>query len=72
MASDQLAAVLLLGLGLRELSMEASAIPAIREAIAEVTLAEAAQVSREVAQVLTSAEVERCLLERFGDRLDID
>lgn len=72
MASDQLAAVLLLGLGLRELSMEASAIPAIREAIAEVTLAEAAQVAREVSDLLTSAEVERCLLERFGERLDID
>jgi phosphotransferase system enzyme I (PtsI) len=72
MASDQLAAVLLLGLGLRELSMEASAIPAVREAIAEVTLAEAAQVSREVSDVLTSAEVERCMLERFGERLDID
>ena len=43
-----------------------------REAIAEVTLAEAAQVSREVIQVLTSAEVERSLLERFGERLDID
>ncbi len=72
MASDQLASVLLLGLGLRELSMEASAIPAIREAIAEVTLAEAADVSREAAALVTASEVERCLLDRFAERLDID
>lgn len=72
MASDQLAAVLLLGLGLREMSMEASAIPAIREAIAEVTLAEAADAWRHVSQVVTSSEVERYLLDTFGSRLDID
>ncbi len=37
---DPLAAVLLVGLGVRELSMEAAAIPEIKEAIRRVTLAE--------------------------------
>jgi phosphotransferase system enzyme I (PtsI) len=72
MASDQLASLLLLGLGLRELSMEASAIPPVRQAIAEVTMAEAVEASAEVSSALTAVEVERSLLERFGSRLDID
>jgi len=72
MASDQLAALLLLGLGLRELSMEASAIPAIREAIAEVTLAEIDECARHACQQTTAAEIEHCLLDRFAERLDID
>src|SRR3954468_9820868 len=45
MASDPLAAILLVGMGLRELSMEAAAIPEIREAIANVTVAEAEEVA---------------------------
>ena len=40
MASDPLAAVLLVGLGLRDLSMEAAAIPEIKEALRRVTVAE--------------------------------
>ncbi len=72
MASDQLASLLLLGIGLRELSMEASAIPAVRQAIGEVTLAEAGEAREEALSALTSVEVERCLLDRFGARLDLD
>jgi len=72
MASDQLAAVLLVGLGLRELSMEPSAIPAAREAIGAVTLAEATEAARAALQELTAAEVERYLVRRFADRLDIE
>jgi phosphotransferase system enzyme I (PtsI) len=40
MASDPLAAALLLGLGLRDLSMEAAAIPEIKEALRRVTVTE--------------------------------
>jgi phosphoenolpyruvate-protein phosphotransferase (PTS system enzyme I) len=40
MASDPLAACLLLGLGLRDLSMEAAAIPELKEAIRRVSIAE--------------------------------
>lgn len=72
MASDQFAAVLLLGLGLRELSMEAAAIPAVREAIAAVTLGEAEDAARAALAEVTAAEVERVLIERFGDRLNLD
>jgi phosphotransferase system enzyme I (PtsI) len=72
MASDQLAAILLLGLGLKEFSMEASAIPAVRAAIAEVTLSEAEQVARDVMEHLTATEIEHLLLDRFGKRLEID
>src|SRR6187402_2339575 len=40
MASDPLAALLLVGMGLREMSMEAAAVPEIREVLANVTLAQ--------------------------------
>ncbi len=40
MASDPLAACILLGLGLRDLSMEAAAIPELKEAIRRVSIAE--------------------------------
>jgi phosphotransferase system enzyme I (PtsI) len=46
MASDPLAAALLVGLGLRELSMEASAIPEIKEAISRVSVAECEAVAQ--------------------------
>jgi phosphotransferase system enzyme I (PtsI) len=69
MASDQLAAILLVGMGLRELSMEPAAIPAAREALGAVTLAEAVDAARSALAELTAAEVERCLIERFRDRL---
>ncbi|HET9959318.1 MAG TPA: phosphoenolpyruvate--protein phosphotransferase [Polyangiaceae bacterium] len=72
MASDQLASVLLLGLGLRELSMEAAAIPAVREAIASVTLEEASAAARHALEAATASEVEQYLLERFSDRLDVE
>lgn len=72
MASDQLAAVLLIGLGLRELSMEPSAIPAAREAIGAVTMAEAMDVARAALLRVTATEVERLLVERFSDRLDLE
>ncbi|MFO0761226.1 MAG: phosphoenolpyruvate--protein phosphotransferase, partial [Byssovorax sp.] len=41
MASDPLAALLLLGLGIRDLSMESAAIPEIKEAIRRISLPEA-------------------------------
>lgn len=72
MASDQLASILLIGLGLRELSMEPSAIPAAREAIATVTLAEAADAARVVLSEVTAADVEGFLIQRFGDRLNLE
>jgi phosphoenolpyruvate-protein phosphotransferase (PTS system enzyme I) len=69
MASDPLAAVLLVGLGLRELSMEAAAIPEIKEAIHRVTLAEATAVANEALMQETAEDVERTIAAAFAPRL---
>ncbi len=69
MASDPLAAVLLLGLGMRDFSMEAAAIPEIKEAFRRVTLAEAEAVAQEVLRFGTAAEIETCVAESFAPRL---
>jgi phosphoenolpyruvate-protein phosphotransferase (PTS system enzyme I) len=69
MASDPLAALLLLGLGLRDFSMEAAAIPEIKEAIRRVTLAEAEGVAAEVIRFHTAEEVEHGVAAAFAPRL---
>ncbi|MDI1432797.1 phosphoenolpyruvate--protein phosphotransferase [Polyangium sorediatum] len=69
MASDPLAAVLLVGLGMRDFSMEAAAIPEIKEALRRVTLVEAEAVAREALRFGTSDEVEHCVAEAFAPRL---
>ena len=69
MASDPLAAVLLLGLGMRDFSMEAAAIPEIKEALGRVTLDEAEAVAREAMRFGTSEEVEHCIAQAFAPRL---
>ena len=71
MASDPLAAILLVGMGLRELSMEAAAIPEIREAVGSVTVAEAEEVARSCFNAESAGEIERILHERFAERLDV-
>jgi phosphotransferase system enzyme I (PtsI) len=68
MASDPLAASLLLGLGLRDLSMEAAAIPEIKEAIRRVTVAECERAA-EAALACDSAEaVEELCAREFAPR----
>jgi phosphotransferase system enzyme I (PtsI) len=69
MASDPLAAVLLVGLGLRELSMEAAAIPEIKEALHRVSLAEAVAVANEALLQESAEDVERALAAAFAPRL---
>jgi len=69
MASDPLAAVLLVGLGMRDFSMEAAAIPEIKEALRRITLDEAEAVAREALRYGTSDEVEHCVAEAFAPRL---
>jgi phosphoenolpyruvate-protein phosphotransferase (PTS system enzyme I) len=71
MASDPLAAILLVGMGLRELSMEAAAIPEIREAIGNITVAEAEDAARAAFAAETALDIERVLQQRFGERLDV-
>jgi len=70
MASDPLAAILLVGMGLRELSMEAAAIPEIREAVGSVTVAEAEEIAHTCFKAETARDIERILHERFAERLD--
>jgi phosphotransferase system enzyme I (PtsI) len=66
MASEPLAAVLLIGMGLRELSMEASAVAEVKEAIGRVSVAEATEAASEALEQRSAADVERLLAERFA------
>ena len=69
MASDPLAMLLLLGLGVRDFSMEAAAIAEIKEAIHRVTLVEAEAVAAEAVKYTTAEEIEHCMAEAFAPRL---
>jgi phosphotransferase system enzyme I (PtsI) len=76
MASNPIAAVLLLGMGIRALSMEASAVAEVKEAIGRVALVEAVAVFEQVRGMVTAREVERAVTEvfapRFADLLETD
>jgi phosphotransferase system enzyme I (PtsI) len=69
MASDPLAALLLVGMGIRELSMEASAIPEVKEAISRVTLEETQDAVDSVFEAVTAQEAEQEMAERFAPRI---
>ena len=66
MASDPMAALLLVGMGLREMSMEAAAIPEIREVLANITLEQAERAAQEALGELTAAGVQAALTRHFG------
>jgi phosphotransferase system enzyme I (PtsI) len=76
MASDPLAAILLVGMGLRELSMEATAIPEVKEALHRVTLEDAKDAAATAFEGSTADEVQLALAARFApliaDLLDPD
>jgi phosphotransferase system enzyme I (PtsI) len=69
MASDPLAAILLIGMGLRELSMEASSIPEIKEALSRISVAEAETAAQNTLLQSSAAEIEVALAERFAPRM---
>jgi phosphotransferase system enzyme I (PtsI) len=69
MASDPLAATLLIGLGLRELSMEAAAIPELKETIRRITVAECEAVATAALACDTSEGVEGAVARAFAPRL---
>jgi phosphoenolpyruvate-protein phosphotransferase (PTS system enzyme I) len=69
MASDPLAAVLLIGLGFRDLSLEASAIASVKAALRRVDVAEAREVADEAGELASVAAVDALLLGRFEQRL---
>jgi phosphoenolpyruvate-protein phosphotransferase (PTS system enzyme I) len=69
MASDPLAAVLLVGMGLRELSLEASSISDVRAGLESITIAEAEATAEKARQCSTASEVEDLFRDTFGDRV---
>jgi phosphotransferase system enzyme I (PtsI) len=69
MASDPLAATLLVGLGLRELSMEAAAIPEIKEVIRRVSVAECEATATAALACDTADDVEGLVARAFAPRL---
>lgn len=73
MASDPLSATLLVGLGLRELSMEAAAIPEIKEAISRISVSEAEAIAASALECESAEMVDdvltRALAERYADLL---
>ena len=68
MASDPLAACLLVGLGLRELSMEAAAIPEIKEAMRRVTVPEAEAIAEQALACDSADAVEELLARELAPR----
>jgi phosphotransferase system enzyme I (PtsI) len=73
MASDPAAAVLLVGMGLRALSLESVAIPKVKVAIGRFSLAEAEQVAARALTLDTAREVEALVEQALGQRLvDLD
>jgi phosphoenolpyruvate-protein phosphotransferase (PTS system enzyme I) len=69
MASDPLAAVLLVGLGLRELSMEAAAIPEIKEALRRVSTADCERAAEAALGLDTADAVEELIAGTFAPGL---
>jgi phosphotransferase system enzyme I (PtsI) len=69
MASDPLAAVLLIGLGLRELSMEAAAIPEIKEAMRRVTTDDCERAAEGALALDTAEAVEELIAGTFAPGL---
>ncbi len=69
MAGDPLAAVLLLGLGVREFSMEVSAIPEIRETFRRVSVEEAQRIAERALDLSSAGEVDTLVVETFAPRL---
>ena len=69
MASDPLAVLLLVGMGIRDLSMEAAAIAEIKETLRRVTAEDCATLAAECLTLGTAAEVELAVAETFATRL---
>jgi phosphotransferase system enzyme I (PtsI) len=69
MASEPFGALLLTGLGLRELSMESVAIPEVKEAIRRMRRSELERVAKKALEMSSAAEVETLLLDAFEPRL---
>jgi len=69
MASDPLAALVLVGLGVRQLSMEAAAIPEIKEALRRVSIVDCERVTELALTLDTADEVEELVAGNFAPGL---
>ncbi len=69
MASDPQSALLLIALGVRNLSMEAGALQAVREVVGRVSLVELQGCLEQARAATSAAAVEAILTDRFGDYL---
>lgn len=69
MAADPLAVILLMGLGIRELSMEPGAIAEIREVIRRTGYEEAREIAMTALNLSTADDVEHSIAEVFAPRL---
>lgn len=69
MASDPMAAVLLVGMGIRVLSLEAAAIPTVKAALCRFSLVEAREVAERVLALSTAGEIDALLRETVANRL---
>jgi phosphoenolpyruvate-protein phosphotransferase (PTS system enzyme I) len=67
-ASDPLCATLLLGLGLRDFSMESAAIPEIKEAFRRIKISEAETMAEEALACTTADEVEHCVAAALANK----
>jgi phosphotransferase system enzyme I (PtsI) len=72
MASDPVGALIAVGLGVRELSMEASAIPNMRALLARFTASELAELSGQALDARSAGHVEALVRETLGERLTRD
>lgn len=69
MASDPLGAIVLVGLGVRELSMESASVPEIKECLRRVYREEAVSVAMEGLSLDTAERVEQHVARAFAPRL---
>jgi phosphotransferase system enzyme I (PtsI) len=69
MATDPVAALVLVGLGVRELSMTPSAIPRVKAALRAVSASRAAQVAERCLGLATAGEIEETLRHDLADAL---
>jgi phosphotransferase system enzyme I (PtsI) len=68
MAGDPLATVLLVGMGVDELSTSAMAIPEIKKIIRSITFEEAQRVAQQVLSLSTISDIKKFLIEDYAKR----
>lgn len=72
MAGDPLSVAILIGMGLRELSMHPGSIPRVKAAIRSLDLEECKKIFSRAMQMTTGPEIEMFLREQIGNRISED